>query len=136
MRLLARYFADVSDDLLPEAVRDWLRRDAQRFNGNGLPVPSTAPLRVERAERRLTIRHAGRSLLLDEEIATLTPRERQIVDQLAVGRTNGEIASQLVIAPTTVRRHLENIYAKLGVRSRTAAVAATRLGDELSDVRG
>ena len=125
-RLLARYFGGTSDGRLPEPVCIWLHRDAARINGNGLPPPSTAPLSVERGDRRLTIRRAGRTLLFDEEIATLTRREREIVDLLAEGHTNAEIAERLTIAPTTVRKHLENIYAKLGVGNRTAAVAATR----------
>jgi ATP/maltotriose-dependent transcriptional regulator MalT len=78
-------------------------------------------------DRRLAIRKAGRTMLLDEEIVTLTRRECDIVDVLAEGCSNTEIAERLTIAPTTVRKHLENIYAKLGVRTRTAAVAATRL---------
>ena len=129
-RLLALYFAGTQDSLLPEPVRAWLRRDAVRLNGNGLPPPATAPLSVERGGRRLTVRRAGRALLLDEEVATLTVREREIVDQLADGRSNAQIAERLTIAPTTVRKHLENIYTKLGVGNRTAAVAATRLGAE------
>jgi DNA-binding NarL/FixJ family response regulator len=132
-RLLARFFGATSDGRLPEAIRAWLRRDAVRLNGNGLPPPSTAPLSVERGDRRLTIRRAGRTLILDEQIATLTSREREIVDHLAEGCSNAAIAERLTIAPTTVRTHLENIYAKLGVRNRTAAVAATRLPVRLID---
>ena len=52
----------------------------------------------------------------------LTPRERQILNWVAQGKTNGEIAAVLWVAPSTVRKHLENIYAKLGVHTRTAAV--------------
>jgi DNA-binding CsgD family transcriptional regulator len=52
----------------------------------------------------------------------LTPRERQILSWVAHGKTNGEIAAVLWVAPSTVRKHLENIYAKLGVHTRTAAV--------------
>jgi DNA-binding NarL/FixJ family response regulator len=48
------------------------------------------------------------------------------VDALADGCSNAEIAERLTIAPTTVRKQLENIYAKLGVRNRTAAIATTR----------
>ena len=69
-------------------------------------------------------------------MATLTEREREIVDQLAEGRSNAEIAERLTIARTTVRKHLENIYAKLGVRTRTAAVAAARLDVDRPHVRG
>jgi DNA-binding CsgD family transcriptional regulator len=53
----------------------------------------------------------------------LTPREREILAWIACGLTNSEIAETLWIAPNTVRTHLENIYAKLGVHTRTAAAA-------------
>jgi DNA-binding CsgD family transcriptional regulator len=125
-RLLARYFGSVVDGLLPEPVRAWLHHDSKRLNGNGVPALATAPLSLRRGDRRLIIRRAGHTLLLDEEIATLTRREREIIDQLAEGRTNAEIAERLTLAPTTVRKHLENIYAKLGVKTRTAAIAVTR----------
>jgi DNA-binding CsgD family transcriptional regulator len=123
-RLLARYFQAAPDHDLPESVRAWLHNDSLRLNGYALPPATSPPLRIERGVRRLTIRRAGNTLLLDEEIATLTRREREIVDQLAQGRSNAEIAALLTIAPTTVRKHLENIYAKLGVNTRTAAVTA------------
>jgi len=58
--------------------------------------------------------------------ASLTRREREVMELLAEGHSNAEIASALWIAPTTVRKHLENIYAKLDVRTRTAAVARAR----------
>jgi DNA-binding CsgD family transcriptional regulator len=58
--------------------------------------------------------------------ATLTPREREVVSLVADGRTNAEIARQLWISPGTVRRHLENVFAKLEVHTRTAAVARLR----------
>jgi DNA-binding CsgD family transcriptional regulator len=50
---------------------------------------------------------------------------------VARGKTNREIAETLWITPATVRKHLENIYAKLGVRTRTAA--ATRLLATIDD---
>jgi DNA-binding CsgD family transcriptional regulator len=55
----------------------------------------------------------------------LTRRERQIVHHVGAGRTNREIGHTLNISPETVRKHLENIYEKLDVHTRTAAVAAT-----------
>jgi DNA-binding CsgD family transcriptional regulator len=127
-RFLARHFDGTPDGVLPEPVSTWLRDGSQRFSGSSLPPPSPMPLSVECGDRRLTIRRAGWTLLLDEQIATLTRREREIVDHLAEGGSNAEIAERLTIAPTTVRTHLENIYAKLGVRNRTAAVAASRRG--------
>jgi DNA-binding NarL/FixJ family response regulator len=53
----------------------------------------------------------------------LTPRELEVLRLVAAGNSNREIASELVISEHTVARHLQNIYAKLGVASRTAASA-------------
>jgi len=54
----------------------------------------------------------------------LTRRERQVLDIVAEGKTNHQVAEALRISDGTVRRHLENAYAKLGVHTRTAAVRA------------
>jgi DNA-binding CsgD family transcriptional regulator/tetratricopeptide (TPR) repeat protein len=51
----------------------------------------------------------------------LTARELEVLRLVAAGKSNGEIASALVISEHTVARHLQNIYGKLRVRSRTAA---------------
>jgi len=56
----------------------------------------------------------------------LTRRESEILAQVAEGRTNGEIAWLLRRSPHTIRKHLENAYGKLGVHTRTAAVARLR----------
>jgi DNA-binding CsgD family transcriptional regulator len=56
----------------------------------------------------------------------LTAREREVLALVGEGRTNAEIARLLWISRETVRKHLENVYDKLGVHSRTAAVAALR----------
>jgi DNA-binding CsgD family transcriptional regulator len=71
------------------------------------------------------IERAGDLLLLEEtrDELGLTRREQQIVAWVARGKTNAQIAELLWISPTTVRKHLENVYAKLGVRTRTAAAA-------------
>ena len=52
----------------------------------------------------------------------LTRREWEVLEALASGRTNAEIAQALWVSPATVRKHLEHAYAKLGVHTRTAAV--------------
>jgi DNA-binding CsgD family transcriptional regulator len=64
---------------------------------------------------------------LDEEaMLELTPREREVMRSVAYGLSNAEIADVLVIEQSTVRKHLEHVYEKLGVRSRTAALAKIR----------
>jgi len=54
----------------------------------------------------------------------LTAREREIIQHVSRGLTNREIAAHLVVSTNTVRSHLDHIYEKLGVHTRTAAVAA------------
>jgi DNA-binding CsgD family transcriptional regulator len=51
-------------------------------------------------------------------LAPLTAREREIAELVGAGRTNREVAEQLVLSTRTIEAHLRNIYAKLGVRSR------------------
>jgi DNA-binding CsgD family transcriptional regulator len=53
----------------------------------------------------------------------LTLTERRILSHVAAGRTNQEIAGHFFIATSTVRKHLENCYRKLGVTNRVAAIA-------------
>ncbi|MTE23721.1 response regulator transcription factor [Microbacterium sp. ZXX196] len=57
---------------------------------------------------------------------TLSAREIEVLRFVADGATNNEIASQLHISDATVKSHLVHIYTKLGVSSRTAAVATAR----------
>jgi DNA-binding CsgD family transcriptional regulator len=55
--------------------------------------------------------------------ASLTPREREIVDLMADGANNRVIASRLAISRHTVKFHVASILVKLGAKSRTEAVA-------------
>jgi RNA polymerase sigma factor (sigma-70 family) len=59
----------------------------------------------------------------DNELSTLTEREREVLDLLAQGLTNKEIAEKLVITTNTVKRHIKAIFEKLGVHTRSAATA-------------
>lgn len=56
----------------------------------------------------------------------LTEREADILELMAVGLSNREIAKELFISPGTVKKHTANIYGKLGVHSRTEAAARAR----------
>lgn len=59
----------------------------------------------------------------------LTVREQSVLELLATGRQNTQIADDLSISLSTVKRHVSNVFAKLGVENRTqAAVQATRRG--------
>jgi ATP/maltotriose-dependent transcriptional regulator MalT len=69
----------------------------------------------------------------------LTPREREVLDHLAAGASNAQIANALGISAATVRKHLEHTYEKLGVSNRTAAaarMAAVRGAQATSGERG
>lgn len=55
----------------------------------------------------------------------LTPRQLQLLRRVAIGDTNRQVARDLGLSEATVRKHLENVYARLGVHSRTEALART-----------
>jgi len=117
--LLVRYFA--ADGVrLPDALASWLR---ERRKG-----AIAEPLSVDVGDRTLRVELVEGALLLEElrRMPSLTPREFEILELVAEGMTNGEIAERLWVSPLTVRRHLENVYAKLGVHTRTAAAAFVR----------
>ncbi len=57
-------------------------------------------------------------------LPSLTVQERRVLQHVAAGLSNAEIAERLFVAPCTVRKHLENAYRKLGVTNRLAAVNA------------
>ena len=62
----------------------------------------------------------------DKLLAALTPRERQVLECLAEGAGRRDVAEQLHLSTNTVRTHLQNLMAKLGVHSTLEAVALTR----------
>jgi len=68
-------------------------------------------------------------------LASLTRREREVLELVTLGLSNGEIARHLFISDGTVRKHLENAFAKLGVHSRTQAANLMVAARELPPLR-
>jgi DNA-binding NarL/FixJ family response regulator len=58
----------------------------------------------------------------DDALASLTVREREVLALIGRGRTNDEIAHELVVSAGTVKTHVNHIFAKLDLRNRAAAV--------------
>ena len=79
--------------------------------------PGVAP-RVLGEYRRL-VAPAARE---EERLDSLTEREQEVLRMVARGATNSEIAAELYLAETTVKTHIGNIFMKLGVRDRAAAI--------------
>ena len=81
--------------------------------------------RVKRSLRRAEphVTRNGDSHARVENAAGLSPREREILGLLAEGRTQGQIAGELVISSKTVATHIQHILSKLGVNTRAQAVA-------------
>ena len=65
----------------------------------------------------------------EQPASLLTDREREVLDLIAAGSTNREIAEQLFLSPHTVKEHTSTLYKKLRVRNRAEAVQrAQRIG--------
>jgi DNA-binding CsgD family transcriptional regulator len=62
------------------------------------------------------------SFVLNRNGKDFSDREREVLEWLAAGKTDREIAELLGMSPRTVQKHLQHIYEKLGVETRTAAV--------------
>lgn len=149
LRLLTRFFpgfAAASQTSLPAMLLDWLTRSrnwglersaidhaqhftlarlGSRLNVHSVPDPdgSGAVFLLMKAER------LGLNVAQLQQLP-LTEREREVLALIVAGKTNGEIAVLLTISPRTVQKHLEHIFQKLGVETRTgAAVCALAAAD-------
>jgi DNA-binding NarL/FixJ family response regulator len=94
---------------------------------------SLDPELAARLLRRLATEEGGRGEARPPEgglpADALTPRELEVLGLVQLGRSNREVAEELFISRGTVKRHIENIMAKLGVSDRTQAVVkALQLG--------
>lgn len=144
--LLLQYFP-ASTDNLPDPVQGWFKYQITLLNrSDDMPAPCL-PLQIEQGNQRLTIRLLSDRtqeqylLLLEEqqipelsiaalELIGLTKREAEVLFWVTEDKSNAEIAKILGCRNGTVRKHLEHIFEKLTVQTRTAAVvvALKRLG--------
>ncbi|MCX7319418.1 MAG: response regulator transcription factor [Hyphomicrobiales bacterium] len=133
-KLLNDHLVGVADEamVLPAPMLQWL--DHMQKPG-GKPVPS-APfpdndlLRLQYMGKagpdEILLRLAKESVAVPAEFSRelgLTGREGEVLSWLSKGKSNRDIAQILGLSPRTVDKHLEQIYAKLGVENRTAAAA-------------
>ncbi|MGJ5134861.1 MULTISPECIES: response regulator transcription factor [unclassified Bradyrhizobium] len=132
-KLLSDSLGTADDLVLPEALRLWLD---QAQNGKGgakaaASIPDHPELRLyymggaEPNEFLLRLAKESSGELPKEFSSEfgLTTREGEVLSWLSKGKTNRDIAQILGLSPRTVDKHLEQIYAKLGVENRTAAAA-------------
>jgi DNA-binding NarL/FixJ family response regulator len=77
---------------------------------------------VELEARQAPAPRSGGSAPAAVAVGTLSTREREILVGLARGRTNRELAGELVVSEAPVKTHVSNLLTKLGVRSRVQAV--------------
>jgi DNA-binding CsgD family transcriptional regulator len=125
-RLVNTYLGTPLGDVLPERIGDWARAQRRRSIGDGLPELHEGLTLV--GSKRLTVRLAADDTIVLEETPIdpsrgLTKREREVLALVAEGKSNTGIAAAMWITTGTVRKHLEHIYDKLDVSSRTEAVA-------------
>ncbi len=134
-KLLADHFtAGGSEEMvLPELLREWL--EAQKGKAGAKAQAASFPEHPElklyymgnAGPNEFLLRlakdtSAGLPAEFSSELG-LTTREGEVLSWLAKGKTNRDIAQILGLSPRTVDKHLEQIYAKLGVENRTAAAA-------------
>jgi DNA-binding NarL/FixJ family response regulator len=85
--------------------------------GDSLLSPSVTRRVIDRMARQPTPDFTGQA-----KLDTLTPRERQVLDLIAQGLSNREIATALVVEESTIRTHVKRILMKLALRDRVQAV--------------
>lgn len=106
--------------VLKDAQKEDLLR-AIRAVGRGEAIFSPAV-----ATRLIDFFAAPRPTLLPQAFPELTDREREILELIAQGHSNPEIAERLVLSPNTVRNYVSNIFSKLQVVDRAQAIVRAR----------
>lgn len=133
-KLLADHHGAQTDDfILPPFLLQWLEQAKGKGSAKSQAVslPDNPQLRLnfmgETAPNEFLLRLSRESgTSLPPEFTSelgLTTREGEVLAWLSKGKTNRDIAQILGLSPRTVDKHLEQIYAKLGVENRTAAAA-------------
>jgi DNA-binding NarL/FixJ family response regulator len=106
---------DAGPDVLAAAIRTVA-------SGDALVDPSVTRRLVERWVELDAERAPSRRETVPAAVESLSAREREILVGLAQGRTNRELADDLIVSEATVKTHVSNLLTKLGVRSRVQAV--------------
>jgi len=106
--------------ILKDAQKDDILR-AVRSVGRGEAIFSPAI-----AGRLIDFFTAPRPALPTQLFPELTEREREILDMIAQGQSNTDIAASLVLSPNTVRNYVSNIFSKLQVADRAQAIIRAR----------
>jgi DNA-binding NarL/FixJ family response regulator len=117
--------AGASGYLLKPVRAEELLLAVQDVYAGGAPLSSGIARKLVRSFQQTPAEKAG-----NEADTALSPREKEILDLLAQGYLYKEIADQLSVSYRTVHTHIEHIYSKLHVRSRSQAVAK-RMGGKL-----
>jgi DNA-binding NarL/FixJ family response regulator len=135
--LLEALKAGAAGYVLKDAPQEEIIEAIRRVRKGEYPMDPELAVRLLRrlASEGETQRGARGSREAAQLAEPLTPRELEVLGLMKLGRTNREIAADLVISPGTGKRHVEHIMAKLGASDRTQAVVrALELGIlELSD---
>lgn len=122
---IQQLFAHIQAERTHRGVSTRRRKDASLQDYIGSIVAATALAEQGNSHgrvRHLALAHTDGSTA-ESPAQKLTPRERQVIRLIAGGASNKDIARVLVIAPSTAKRHVSNIFATLEVQSRTQAVA-------------
>ena len=107
-----------------EAVGDLASAIRRAFHGDTLNPEEEVNRSLSRLRRR-----RAQDGNLEQRMQRLTPRELEILQRIADGETNAQIARELEMSPNTLRTHTQNVLTKLGVHSKLdAIVAAIRHG--------
>jgi two-component system nitrate/nitrite response regulator NarL len=107
----------------PELATEALRRGATAFLGKGIDPADVAPVLRQVFEGTLVTESFGASGAAERAADEfgLTGREREILEQVAAGHSNKQIAADFWLSEQTIKYHLTNVYRKLQVGSRTEA---------------